>query len=351
MYITYTYSPISLHYTLSFNCKILQYCNILQHIATFVGSVAVFDLSSGNVLGHLLTSVSGNLSIVCLRQTSKLGTPVPDRELLGHTSSVSFLIADDKNERLFSGGHDGCICVWWKNKKLNDFMQIQTITSVHKSSRFTCMALMPNLQCIAAGTASGHVGIWHEEIYEGVLESDATSYESGFLQALTVTQQMIESKHLLLGKEKQKEAHSKVTKWRCVHTWKAHANGKVAHMFYDEKNNTLTTCGDDGCVRIVYVCHPALFPNTQVVPKDAVAETQDLSLVAINCSRLTAEDYSLPVRSRLRPVFEEIEHLHKIHFKDAKKTLISQHIILFFPKISNHVDCFKKLLSKKLRMF
>ncbi|ETO26384.1 hypothetical protein RFI_10752, partial [Reticulomyxa filosa] len=291
--------------------------------------------------------------IVCLRHAEELGTPVPERELFGHTKSVHCLRADEANKRLFSAGFDNSICVWSKNEKLNDFMQLQVLKSVHKSNGFTCLLTMPNIDCIAAGTDNGYVTIWHECPYNEpkplyVDQIRANSADQDQSQATVenrnnstttnlqyqgseplkpsidriraISEQMIRSKYistnnLFNGSIMSQKSVQTNKVWKCVYSWKAHSHGKVTSMEYIEKDNVLVTSGEDGCVRVVYVCHPELFPSVQVTPKDNHVENSELSFADINKNRLVSAHYSPIVQSKLSAAFDEIHQRDQIHYQ------------------------------------
>ncbi|ETO08569.1 hypothetical protein RFI_28817, partial [Reticulomyxa filosa] len=233
--------------------------------------------------------------IVCLRQAPELGTPIPERELFGHTKAVYCLYGDEQHGRLFSGGNDNSICVWFRNEKLNDLMQLQALTSVHKSNGFTCLVVMSNIDSIATGTDNGYM-IRSKSLFSHHLLDQSTSTSA----------------------PKKTQTRNKV--WKCVYSWRAH-DGRVLSIQYIEKDNVLVTSGEDGCVRVVYMCHPGLFPSVQVAPKDNDLETVHLSFSQLNKNRLSAGNYSPIVRQTLGNVFDEIEK------RD------SQNAFFFFKKI------------------
>ncbi|ETO23061.1 hypothetical protein RFI_14125 [Reticulomyxa filosa] len=204
------------------------------------------------------------------------------------------------------------------------------------------MVVMSNIECIAAGTNDGYVTIWHQYVFQEsepiyvdqirpeqtnkyqnhnkedkkYLENSESESTKPSSRRRTISEQMIQSKKLsidtLFNSNPTKQKQDKV--WKCVYSWRAHKNGKVMHMEYIQKDNVLVTAGEDGCVRLVYVCHPELFPSVQAFPKDNTLETEDLSYVEINKRRLLTE-YSPAVGNKLQKVFEEIEKRDKIGYR------------------------------------
>ncbi|ETO07628.1 hypothetical protein RFI_29762 [Reticulomyxa filosa] len=263
----------------------------------------------------------GYMKILELRQSEDLGTPVPEQELVGHSKTVNFLVADDENNRLFSGGHDNFICIWVKNEKMDDFMQTQIIPSLNKSHWFTCMTMMSNVNSIAAGMSNGYIGIWCESTLKESTSTCDTS-DNDRKEPLSVTQSMIDSKQWWINTLHQRPIDQDLssnstynTVWTCVHSWKAH-NGAVTSIQYVENNNALVTCGEDGYVHLFYVCHPGFFPSLQVMPKNTITETSNESFLDINSARLMAEDYSPAVRNKLFRVFEHIQQAIDVDFTD-----------------------------------
>ena len=141
--------------------------------------LAVFDLRTGDCLGHIQTGITGNLSItyccekffvsnrsnnniVVFIRSSKCGDPVPQTELIGHSTTVYCLKADDYNRRLFSGSGDNSVAVWYYDKLQDTMLQIQQLKSVSKSTKFTCITTARNINCVIAGADNGFITIWHE---------------------------------------------------------------------------------------------------------------------------------------------------------------------------------------------
>lgn len=141
--------------------------------------LAVFDLKTGDCLGHVQTGISGNLSVtycceklfVSNRSTnniavfirsSKTGDPVPQTELIGHSTTVHCLHSDEVNKRLFSGSGDNSVAVWYYDRVQDTMLQIQQLKSVSKSTKFTCITTAKNINCLVAGADNGFITVWHE---------------------------------------------------------------------------------------------------------------------------------------------------------------------------------------------
>ena len=99
----------------------------------------------------------GNSNIVVFVRSSATGDPVPQTELIGHTTTVHCLYSDERHKRLFSGAGDNSVAVWYYDK-----LQIQQLKAVSKSTRFTCLTTAPNIDCLVAGADNGFITVWHE---------------------------------------------------------------------------------------------------------------------------------------------------------------------------------------------
>eukprot|EP01084_Bolivina_argentea_P082491 149368_1 len=161
------------------NNKTSSIGNVFIYVVSNDCHLGVFDLRTGDCLGHIQTGVTGNLSITyCCEKffvssksnnnigvfirSSATGDPVPQTELIGHTTTVYSLWADNINRRLFSGSGDNSVGVWYYDKLQDTMLQIQQLKSVSKSSQFTCITTANNINCLIAGSDNGFITIWHE---------------------------------------------------------------------------------------------------------------------------------------------------------------------------------------------
>eukprot|EP01083_Nonionella_stella_P069144 184150_1 len=229
--------------------------------------LSVFDLRSGDCIGHIQTGITGNLSIaycceklfisnrnniVVFIRSSATGDPVPHTELIGHSTTVYCLHADEYNKRLFSGSGDNSVAVWYYDKVQDTMLQVQQLKSVNKSSKFTCVATASNISCVIAGADNGFITIWHEcddELSDKMYDMYHRDDKRHSMQNGSVAS--------------KKSCHTNMV-WKCVYTWKAH-KGKINTIKYNEEYNMLMSTSDGGQIRLVYLCDPGQVPPMQMM--------------------------------------------------------------------------------------
>ena len=280
--------------------------------------LAVFDLRSGDCIGHVQTGITGALSIcyccekffvsnksnsnICVFiRSSKTGDPVPQTELIGHTTTVHCLHADEFNKRLFSGSGDNSVAVWYYDKMQDTMLQIQQLKSVSKSSKFCCITTAKNINCLIAGSDNGFITIWHEydlscdelsdKMYDlrmVIKKRDDMEQKCQKVEIDTsdnvppsLTQQTeilkqndkkydISKNNLKNGSISSKKSKTNMV-WKCVYTWKAH-KGAVTTVTYFEEYNMLMSTSQSGQIRLVYLCDPGKVPPMEKV-RDKKGET------------------------------------------------------------------------------
>jgi len=290
----------------------------------------------------------GSKEIMTFVRSSKCGDPVPNVELIGHTTTVYCLHADEFNKRLFSGSGDNSVAVWYYDKLQDTMLQIQQLKSVSKSSKFLCITTAKNINCLIAGGDNGFITIWHEydvecdELSDRMYENQRrVAAEEQKVQRVEVvdtsdnvppslTQQSeilkqqekrfdISKNNLKNGSIRSKKSQANMV-WKCLYAWKAH-KGSVTTVTYFEEFNMLMSTSQSGQIRLVYLCDPGKVPPIQMV-RDRMGHSPHFPEF---------------IKDKLNKTFNEIQEIESNNYANTEYQELN--LVDEYEKVDEDLDC------------